>query len=149
MSYRPAIELRIDGACPGGVPGSGLARSRTTSTRSYYAPDPAFRSRCEVHYRNAVTYVAPMRVDYDRRLKSLLRTALRPSGRLAFACWRKFDENPWPCAPRLNTFHRCRGQAPKIPGPLLALPENRVCAAFLRTPGFARLYTSGATSIST
>ena len=24
-----------------------------------------------------------------------LRTALKPSGRLAFACWRKFDENPW------------------------------------------------------
>ena len=24
-----------------------------------------------------------------------LRTALKPSGRLAFACWRKLDENPW------------------------------------------------------
>jgi SAM-dependent methyltransferase len=24
-----------------------------------------------------------------------LRTALNPSGRLAFACWRRFDENPW------------------------------------------------------
>src|SRR5262249_26313305 len=24
-----------------------------------------------------------------------LRTALKPSGRLAFACWRKFNENPW------------------------------------------------------
>jgi ubiquinone/menaquinone biosynthesis C-methylase UbiE len=24
-----------------------------------------------------------------------LRTALKPGGRLAFACWRKFDENPW------------------------------------------------------
>jgi SAM-dependent methyltransferase len=24
-----------------------------------------------------------------------LRTALKPRGRLAFACWRRFDENPW------------------------------------------------------
>jgi len=24
-----------------------------------------------------------------------LRTALKPSGRLAFACWRKFNENHW------------------------------------------------------
>jgi SAM-dependent methyltransferase len=24
-----------------------------------------------------------------------LRTALKPSGRLAFPCWRKFNENPW------------------------------------------------------
>src|SRR5262249_23771195 len=24
-----------------------------------------------------------------------LRAALKPSGRLAFACWRKFNENPW------------------------------------------------------
>jgi hypothetical protein len=52
------------------------------------------------------------------------------------------------CALRWNMFQHCRDLAPKIQAPS-PLPANNVCAAFLRTPGFARLYSSRATSIST
>jgi hypothetical protein len=52
------------------------------------------------------------------------------------------------CALRLNMFHRCRDLAPKIQAPS-PLPANSVCTAFLRTPGFVRLYLTRATLIST
>ena len=40
-----------------------------------------------------------------------LRRALRPSGRLAFACWREPRENPWMMAP-LQAIYR---HVPKLP----------------------------------
>jgi SAM-dependent methyltransferase len=42
-----------------------------------------------------------------------LHKALRPSGRLAFACWREPRENPWMMAP-LQAVYR---HAPKLPQP--------------------------------
>jgi SAM-dependent methyltransferase len=42
-----------------------------------------------------------------------MRKALRPSGRLAFACWREPRENPWMMAP-LQAVYR---HAPKLPQP--------------------------------
>jgi SAM-dependent methyltransferase len=42
-----------------------------------------------------------------------LRAALRPSGRLAFACWREPRENPWMMVP-LQAVYR---HAPKLPQP--------------------------------
>jgi SAM-dependent methyltransferase len=80
-----------------------------------------------------------------------LRTALKPSGRLAFACWRKFDENPWlqvPLRAALEHVPPLPRPGPEDPGPS-PLPANSVCTAFLRTPGFTQLYLSRATSIST
>jgi SAM-dependent methyltransferase len=80
-----------------------------------------------------------------------LRIALKPSGRLAFACWRSSMKIPGckcRCAPRLNMFHLCRDLAPKIQAPS-PLPANSVCTAFSRTPGFDQLCLSRATSIST
>ena len=80
-----------------------------------------------------------------------LRTALKPSGRLAFACWRKFDENPWlqvPLRAALEHVPPLPRPGPKIQAPS-PLPTNSVCIAFLRTPGFTQLYSSRATSIST
>ena len=81
-----------------------------------------------------------------------LRTALKPSGRLAFACWRKFDENPWLQVPLRAALEHVpplpRDLAPKIQAPS-PLPANSVCTAFLGTQGFNQLYLSRATSIST
>ena len=80
-----------------------------------------------------------------------LRTALKPTGRLAFACWRKFDENPWlqvPLRAALEHAPPLPRPGPEDPGPF-SLPANSACTAFLRTPGFTQLYLSRATSIST
>jgi SAM-dependent methyltransferase len=58
-----------------------------------------------------------------------LRRALRPSGRLAFACWREPRENPWMMAP-LQAIYRhvpkLPPQGPEDPGPFAFASEERV-----------------------
>jgi SAM-dependent methyltransferase len=58
-----------------------------------------------------------------------LRRALRPSGRLAFACWREPRENPWMMAP-LQAIYRhvpkLPPQGPEDPGPFAFASEARV-----------------------
>lgn len=55
-----------------------------------------------------------------------LRTALKPSGRLAFACWRKFNENPWLQVP-LRAASVCRLAAGWLgSGPTSNRLSNRV-----------------------
>ena len=58
-----------------------------------------------------------------------LRTALKPSGRLAFACWRKFDENPWlqvPLRAALEHVPPLSRPGPEDPGPFSFASERRV-----------------------
>jgi SAM-dependent methyltransferase len=58
-----------------------------------------------------------------------LRTALKPSGRLAFACWRKFDENPWlqvPLRAALEHVPPLPRPGPEDPGPFALDSEQRV-----------------------
>ena len=58
-----------------------------------------------------------------------LRTALRPSGRLAFACWRKFNENPWlqvPLRAALEHVPPLPRPGPEDPGPFSFASEQRV-----------------------
>jgi SAM-dependent methyltransferase len=58
-----------------------------------------------------------------------LGTALRPSGRLAFACWRKFDENPWlqvPLRAALEHVPPLPRPGPEDPGPFSFASEQRV-----------------------
>jgi SAM-dependent methyltransferase len=58
-----------------------------------------------------------------------LRTALKPSGRLAFACWRKFDENPWlqvPLRAALEHIPPLPRPGPEDPGPFSFASEQRV-----------------------
>lgn len=58
-----------------------------------------------------------------------LRKALRPSGRVAFACWREPRENPWMMAP-LQAIYRhvpkMPPQGPEDPGPFAFASEERV-----------------------
>ena len=57
-----------------------------------------------------------------------MRTALKPSGRLAFACWRKFDENPWlqvPLRAALEHVPPLPRPGPEDPGPLSFASEQR------------------------
>src|SRR5690349_24489507 len=58
-----------------------------------------------------------------------LRRALRPSGRVAFACWREPRENPWMMAP-LQAIYRhvpkLPPQGPEDPGPFAFSSEERV-----------------------
>ena len=58
-----------------------------------------------------------------------LRTALKPSGRLAFACWRKFDENPWlqvPLRAALEHVPPLPRPGPEDPGPFSFASEQQV-----------------------
>jgi SAM-dependent methyltransferase len=83
-----------------------------------------------------------------------LRAALKPSGRLAFACWRKFDENPWLQVP-LRCYRGLEGlfdpaalehvpplprPDPEDPGPFSFASEQRVHRAKMaaRRSAFSR-----------
>ena len=58
-----------------------------------------------------------------------MRRALRPSGRLAFACWREPRDNPWMMAPLQAVYKhapRLPPQGPEDPGPFSFASEQRV-----------------------
>jgi SAM-dependent methyltransferase len=58
-----------------------------------------------------------------------LRRALRPSGRMAFACWREPRENPWMMAPLQAIYQhvpKLPPQGPEDPGPFAFASEERV-----------------------
>src|SRR5262249_54679080 len=58
-----------------------------------------------------------------------LRKALRPSGRVAFACWREPRENPWMMAPLQAIYQhvpKLPPQGPEDPGPFAFASEERV-----------------------
>jgi SAM-dependent methyltransferase len=58
-----------------------------------------------------------------------LRTALKPGRRLAFACWRKLDENPWlqvPLRAALEHVQPLPRPRPEEPGPFSFASEQRV-----------------------
>ena len=58
-----------------------------------------------------------------------MRRALRPSGRLAFACWREPRVNPWMMAPLQAVYRhvpKLPQQAPEDPGPFAFASEARV-----------------------
>jgi SAM-dependent methyltransferase len=60
---------------------------------------------------------------------SNLRQALRPSGRMAFACWREPRENPWMMAPLQAIYQhvpKLPPQGPEDPGPFAFASEERV-----------------------
>lgn len=58
-----------------------------------------------------------------------LRRALRPSGRVAFACWREPKENPWMMAPLQAIYQhvpKLPPVGPEDPGPFAFAAEERV-----------------------
>jgi SAM-dependent methyltransferase len=58
-----------------------------------------------------------------------MRRALRPSGRLVFACWREPRENPWMMAPLQAVYQhvpKLPQQGPEDPGPFAFASEARV-----------------------
>src|SRR5215831_9712607 len=58
-----------------------------------------------------------------------LRRALRPSGRLAFACWREPSENPWMMAPLQAVYQhvpKLPTVGPEDPGPFAFASKERV-----------------------
>ena len=58
-----------------------------------------------------------------------MRKALRPSGRLAFACWREPRENAWMMAPLQAVYKhvpKLPPQGPEDPGPFAFSSEERV-----------------------
>lgn len=58
-----------------------------------------------------------------------MRRALKPSGRLAFACWREPRENPWMMAPLQAVYRhvpKLPQQGPEDPGPFAFASEARV-----------------------
>ena len=76
-----------------------------------------------------------------------LRTALKPSGRLAFACWRKFDENPWlqvPLRAALEHVPPLPRPGPEDPGVANSLPRSRDVAGWSMVggPGWSGLAPS-------
>ncbi len=68
-----------------------------------------------------------------------LRRALKPSGRLAFACWRDPKENPWMMAPLQAVYKHVPKMppvGPEDPGPFAFASEDRVMR-ILKGAGFA------------
>jgi SAM-dependent methyltransferase len=58
-----------------------------------------------------------------------MRRALRPTGRLAFACWREPRENPWMMTPLQAVYQhvpKMPPQGPEDPGPFAFASEARV-----------------------
>jgi SAM-dependent methyltransferase len=58
-----------------------------------------------------------------------MRRALKPSGRVAFACWREPRENPWMMAPLQAVYRhvpKMPPQGPEDPGPFAFASEARV-----------------------
>jgi SAM-dependent methyltransferase len=70
-----------------------------------------------------------------------MRRALRPSGRLAFACWREPRDNPWLMLP-LQTVYKHVPKLPELgpddPGPFAFASEQRV-TRILGEAGFAKI----------
>jgi SAM-dependent methyltransferase len=70
-----------------------------------------------------------------------MRRALRPSGRLAFACWREPRENPWLMTPLQAVYKhapRLPQPGPEDPGPFAFASEARV-NRILNEAGFSRI----------
>jgi ubiquinone/menaquinone biosynthesis C-methylase UbiE len=70
-----------------------------------------------------------------------MRKALRPSGRLAFACWREPRENPWMMAPLQAVYKhvpKLPQQGPEDPGPFAFASEERV-HRILGAAGFSQI----------
>jgi len=70
-----------------------------------------------------------------------LRTALRPGGRLAFACWRRPDENPWLTVPLRAALEHAPPPpqpGPDEPGMFSFAAEARV-RRLLEAAGFAEI----------
>jgi ubiquinone/menaquinone biosynthesis C-methylase UbiE len=70
-----------------------------------------------------------------------MRKALRPSGRLAFVCWREPRENPFFMAPLQAAYKhvpKLPQQGPEDPGPFAFASEERV-RRILTEAGFARV----------
>jgi SAM-dependent methyltransferase len=68
-----------------------------------------------------------------------IRSALRPSGRLAFACWREPRDNPWMMAPLQAVYKhvpKLPPQGPEDPGPFAFAAEEHV-QRILGEAGFA------------
>src|SRR3954451_14211107 len=68
-----------------------------------------------------------------------MRRGLRPSGRLAFVCWREPRENPWLMTPLQAVYKhapRLPQLGPEAPGPFAFASEARV-TRILRQAGFA------------
>lgn len=68
-----------------------------------------------------------------------MHKALRPSGRLAFACWREPRENPWLMTPLQAVYKhapRLPQPGPEDPGPFAFASEARV-TRILREAGFS------------
>ncbi|MFZ2159794.1 MAG: class I SAM-dependent methyltransferase [Bradyrhizobium sp.] len=70
-----------------------------------------------------------------------MRKALRPSGRLAFACWREPRHNPWMMAPLQAVYKhvpKLPQQGPEDPGPFAFASEQRV-TRILSEAGFSNI----------
>ena len=70
-----------------------------------------------------------------------MRKGLKPSGRLAFACWREPRENPWMMAPLQAIYQhvpKLPPQGPEDPGPFAFASEERV-TGILTAAGFSEI----------
>jgi SAM-dependent methyltransferase len=69
-----------------------------------------------------------------------LRHALKPNGRVLFACWRRLSDNPWMLTPLLAAYEhvpRLPPAEPDEPGPFSFADADRV-SAILTTAGFSK-----------
>jgi SAM-dependent methyltransferase len=70
-----------------------------------------------------------------------MRRALRPGGRMAFACWRTPRDNPWLMVPLMATYQHVPKMpelGPEDPGPFSFAKEERV-RRILEEAGFSSI----------
>jgi SAM-dependent methyltransferase len=68
-----------------------------------------------------------------------LRKALKPKGRMVFACWRRLSDNPWMLKPLLAAYEhvpKLPAAQPDEPGPFAFADQERV-SQILTAAGFA------------
>ena len=127
--------------------GRGRARRRICRSISCWPTPPSIRSSPAsfdlLASRFGVMFFADPALSFAN-----MRKALRPSGRLAFACWREPRENPWMMAPLQAAYKhvpKLPQQGPEDPGPFAFASEARV-RRILDAAGFTASRWSRATA---
>ena len=118
---------------PKGAPVGALAEF-VLADATVYPFDPGYFDL--IVSRFGVMFFAEPAVSFSN-----LHRALRPSGRMAFACWREPRENPWMMAPLQAIYQhvpKLPPQGPEDPGPFAFASEERV-HRILGEAGFKRI----------
>lgn len=119
----------------------GLARKRAADTANaeFIAGDAATHSFATGFADMLFSRFGVMFFGDPEAAFANLRKAMKPKGRVLFACWRKLSENPWMLTPLVAAYEhvpRLPSAGPDDPGPFSFADQARVTRILTRA-GFA------------